>query len=141
MSTTAPPIAPPKPGGRLLLWAGIFAVIVGPVAYQLQMNAANLTTPWYVPALATVGTLLIVVSLRKRVTAWRVLALLFVGAVTAGAWWFVLSYTRLPDYSGPLTKGEPFPEFTAALADGTPFTRDNLKGDQDTVMVFFRGHW
>ncbi len=141
MSTTAPPIAPPQRGGRLLLWAGLLALVVGVVAYPVQMTAANLSTPWYAPALATVGTLLILVSLSKRVTVWRVVALLLVGAMAALNWWFVLSYTRLPGYSGPLAQGQPFPEFHATLADGTPFTRDNLKGDQNTVMIFFRGHW
>jgi hypothetical protein len=141
MSTTAPPLAPPKSGGRLLLWTGVLAAILGFVAYQFQMNAGRLTTPWYAPALATLGTVLILVSLLRRFSVWRVLALLLIGALTAGEWWFLLSYSKLPDYTGPVAAGKPFPEFTAALADGKPFTQDDLKGDQDTVMVFFRGHW
>jgi hypothetical protein len=141
MSTTAPPLAPPKSGGRLLLWTGILAAILGIVAYMVQMNAAHLTTPWYVPALATIGTLYIVLSLRRRFSVWRLLALLLVGALAAFEWWFILSVSALPAYNGPVKVGQPFPEFTAARADGQPFTQDSLKGDQDTVMVFFRGHW
>jgi hypothetical protein len=141
MSTTAPPVAPPKTGGRLLLWIGVLAAIAGVVVYQFQMNAGLLTTPWYAPALATLGTVLILVSLLRRFSAWRLAALLLIGALTAGEWWFLVSYSKVPDYSGPVEKGKPFPEFSAALADGTVFTQDSLKGDQDTIMVFFRGHW
>ena len=141
MSTTAPPLAPPKAGGRLLLWVGILAAVAGFVAYQFQMSAGRLTTPWYAAALATLGTVLILVSLLRRFTMWRVLALLLIGALTAGEWWFLLSLSRSPAYAGPVAAGKPFPEFTAALANGTPFTHDSLKGDQDTVLVFFRGHW
>jgi hypothetical protein len=141
MSTTAPPLAPPKAGGRLLLWVGILAAVAGFVAYQFQMSAGRLTTPWYAAALATLGTVLILVSLLRRFTMWRVLALLLIGALTAGEWWFLLSYSKLPEYAGPAKAGQPFPVFTAARADGTPFTQDDLKGDRDTVIVFFRGRW
>jgi hypothetical protein len=141
MSTTSPPIAPPKSGGRLLLWVGLLAAPLGIAAYVLQMKAAVLTTPWYAPALATLGTVLVLVALLRRPTVWRAGALLLVGLLTAGEWWFLLGASRLPTYAGPVAVDRPFPEFAAALADGTPFTHDNLKGDQDTVLVFFRGHW
>jgi hypothetical protein len=141
MSTTSPPIAPPRTGGRLLLWAGVACAFVGPVLYVVQMSQELLTVPWYAPALATLGSLAIVLSLMRRVTAWRLLSLALVVAVTAGQWWFLLSFSRNPAYAGELAGGKPFPQFTAALADGKPFTQDNLKGDQDTVLVFFRGHW
>jgi hypothetical protein len=141
MSTTSPPIAPPKAGGRLLLWTGILVAVLGIVAYALQLEAARLTTPWYAAALATLGAALILVSVLRRFTIWRFAALLFIGALAAGEWWFLLSYSKLPPYAGPVTEGKPFPEFTVALADGTPFTQDNLKGDRDTLLVFFRGHW
>lgn len=140
MSITSPPVAPPKSGGRLLLWTGVLAAVLGPVGYAVQMNLAQLTVPWYAPALAALGTLMVLVALLRRPSVWRVAALLLIGAVTAGEWWF-LSSSRLPAYTGPVSEGKPFPEFGAQLADGTPFTQDNLKGDQDTVLVFFRGHW
>jgi hypothetical protein len=111
------------------------------VAYAFQVNAGVLRTPWYAPALDTVGMALILVALLRRVSVWRIAALLLIGALTAGEWWFLLSYSKLPEYRGPVSAGAPFPEFTAARADGTPFTQDNLKGDRDTVLVFFRGHW
>ncbi|SRR5579885_1486737 len=141
MSTTSPPLAPPKSGGRLLLWLGILAAPAGIVAYALQMRAGNLTAPWYVPALATAGTALILVALLRRFSAWRVAALVLVGALTAFEWWALLGPMKLPAYAGPVSESKPFPEFTAARADGSAFTQDDLKGDRDTVMVFFRGHW
>ena len=143
MSTTSPPpvVAPPKAGGRLLMWTGVLAAVSGVIVYMFQMNAGILKTPWYAPGLATFGTALIVVSLMRRFTVWRVVALLLIGAFAASEWWFLLSVSKSPAYSGPATPGQPFPEFTAALADGTPFTQDSLKGEQDTVLVFFRGHW
>ena len=49
-------------------------------------------------------------------------------------------YTRLPEYEGPLV-GQPFPAFATVLADGTSFTKQQLPGDKDTVLVFFRGRW
>ncbi len=141
MGTTSLPLAPPKAGGRLLLWMGLLAAVLGIVAYQVQMTAAKLTTPWYVPALASVGTALILLSLLRRRTAWRVVALLFVGFIAAGEWWFLLSFARLPADTGRIAVKQQLPEFTAFRTDGTEFTRDSLKGEQDTVLVFFRGHW
>ena len=46
-------------------------------------------TPWYVPCLATLGAVLLVVSLWQRRTVWRVLALLLV-VLLAGAEWLIL---------------------------------------------------
>jgi hypothetical protein len=123
------------------MWIGVLAAVSGVVAYVFQMKAANLTTPWYAPALATFGTLLILVSLLRRFTVWRVVALLLIGAFAGLEWWFLLSVSALPDYTGPVAAGKPFPDFSAKLANGTTFTQDDLKGDQDTVLVFFRGHW
>ena len=68
--------------------------------------------------------------------------LLLIGLLTVGEWWFLLGYSRLPTYAGPVLAEQPFPDFApASLADGTPFTRDNLIGEKDTVLVFFRGFW
>ena len=48
---------------------------------------------------------------------------------------------RLPAYTGPVAAGQPFPEFATQRADGSPFTQRDLEGDQNNVMVFFRGRW
>ena len=59
----------------------------------------------------------------------------------AGAEGAFLAALRLPAYTGPVAAGRPFPAFATIRADGTPFTQSDLEGDQDTVMVFFRGRW
>jgi hypothetical protein len=74
-------------------------------------------------------------------SAWRIAALGLL-LLVAGAESALLLGTRLPAYTGTsVAAGEPFPEFTTAKADGSPFTRRDLVGDRDTVMVFFRGRW
>jgi hypothetical protein len=108
----------------------------------LLFGPGLLHTPWYSPILASVGTVLIALSIVRRRTVWRIIALVVIGLFTIGEWWFLLSYSRLPAYAGPVSAEQPFPEFApASLADGTPFTRDDLVGKKNTVLVFFRGFW
>jgi hypothetical protein len=123
------------------MWTGVLAAIAGIVVYMAQMNAGQLWTPWYAPALATLGVVLIIASLVRRFSVWRLAALLLVGTITVFEWWFILVMSASPAYAGPVKEGKPFPEFTATRADDQPFTQDSLKGDQDTALVFFRGHW
>jgi hypothetical protein len=143
MTTQAPPIAPPKSAGRPLLWLGIAAALLGLIVYAaLLMAFGFLHMPWYAPALATLGVGLIVLSLLRRATVTRIVALVLFGLLTAGEWWFLLVGSRLPAYAGPVSAESPFPDFAPAQhADGTRFTRKDLIGDKDTVLIFFRGHW
>jgi peroxiredoxin len=48
---------------------------------------------------------------------------------------------RLPPYAGPVAVGRPFPAFEARRADGKPFSQVDVTGDQQNVLVFFRGRW
>jgi hypothetical protein len=100
----------------------------------------RLMLPWYVPAAALFGVALVIGSLWKRRTVWRVLALIVV-VLLAGFEFMALNEMRLPLYAGPIAKGQPFPAFEVRRADGTPFTRNDLIGDQHQVLVFFRGRW
>jgi hypothetical protein len=140
MSTTT---SPPTTGtGRLTLWLGIACAILGPILYNVQLLAAGRTdTPWYAPALATVGVLLVLLSMRRRTTVWRAIAFVVVAGLAGLQWWFLAGYTRLPAYTGPVAAGESFPDFAAKRSDGSPFSRADLVGDQATALVFFRGHW
>src|SRR5947199_10607214 len=96
--------APSARGGRAALWLGVLCAILGIALYVAQLLAAHRAdTPWYMPALATLGAGLVVVSLRRRATAWRVLALLLVAALAGLEWWFLVSHTRLPAYEGPVS--------------------------------------
>jgi hypothetical protein len=99
-----------------------------------------LTVPWYTPILGTLGALLLIVALLQSWSWWRILALLVFGLLVAGEWYFLLVFTRTPAYTGPIA-GQTFPAFTAKLADGSTFTQDSLRGNQNTVLVFFRGRW
>jgi hypothetical protein len=141
MSTTSPPLAPPKSGGRLLLWLGPLAVVAGIAVYAYQVNSGQLPSPWPIPIFASLGAVLILLSLFRRRTVWRVLALLLVGGIAAGEWFLLLGPMRLPAETGKVATGQTLPEFKAYRTDGQEFTQDSLKGEQNTVIVFYRGHW
>jgi hypothetical protein len=132
--------APRRSSGRFLLALGLCLTALGVIGYAGQLAAQRLTTPWYMPAAATLGVVCLVASVWRRRTVWRVLALLLV-ALLAGAEWAFLLAMRLPPYTGPVVAGRPFPAFTTARADGKPFTLRDLEGGPDSVLVFFRGRW
>lgn len=138
--TTTSPVEPRPSSGRIFLALGLGLAALGVIAYIIQIAAQRLTAPWYVPIAATLGLVFLVVSLWKRRTIWRVLALLLVGLLAGAEWTFLLA-TRLPAYNGPVAVGKPFPAFTTTRADGTSFTERDLEGDQNSVLVFFRGRW
>jgi hypothetical protein len=139
--TTSAVAAPPHSRGRLFLALGLALAPLAILAYVVQLVSLHrLTSPWYVPIAATLGVLLVVVSLWQRRTIWRILALPFV--VLLAVWvWVMLLIEPLPPYTGPVAAGQPFPAFATVRADATPFTQRDLEGDQDNVLVFFRGRW
>ncbi len=127
--------------GRSLLLLGVLIGVAGPVLNILLMFAAKiLITPWYAPLLETLGVALIILALMRSRSIWRWTALVIFTLLLAFGWFAVLAM-RLPAYTGPVKDGQPFPAFATTLADGAAFTQDDLKGDRNTVMVFFRGHW
>src|SRR5215475_13331180 len=127
--------------GRSLLLLGVLAAVAGPVLMILLTFAAKiLITPWYAPALGTLGVALIVLALMRSRSLWRWMAVVIFTLFVAFQWYALLAM-RTPAYSGPVKDGVPFPAFATTLAGGSAFTQADLKGDQNTVMVFFRGHW
>jgi hypothetical protein len=138
--TTSSAAAPHRCPGRLFLALGLGVAALGVIGYVVQIAAQRLTTPWYVPWAATLGVALVAVSLWQARTVWRVLALLLL-VLLAGAEWTFLLGMRLPAYTGPVAAGQPFPGFATTRADGTPFTQRDLEGDQNNVLVAFRGRW
>jgi hypothetical protein len=127
--------------GRSLLLLGVFLAVGGYVLNILLTFAAKiLITPWYAPLLGTLGVALIILALMRSRSIWRWTALVIFTLLLAFGWFAVLAM-RTPAYTGPVKDGQPFPAFATTLADGSAFTQDDLKGDQNTVMVFFRGHW
>jgi hypothetical protein len=138
--TSASTAAPHRWGGRLFLLLGLGLTVLGVVAYAVQISLQRLIVPWYMPALATLGVVFVGVSLWDRRTIGRILALLAV-VLIAGAEWAFLYALRLPPYTGPIAVGRILPAFESTRADGTPFTQADLSGDQNSVLVFFRGRW
>lgn len=137
---TIPTSSTHRSRGRLFLLLGLGLAVLGVVASVVQLALQRLTLPWYMPALALLGVVLVVASLWERRTVWRVLALLAV-VLLVGAEMAALNAMRLPPYTGPIAVRRPFPSFEAKLADGTPFTQNDLAGDRHAVLVFFRGRW
>jgi hypothetical protein len=126
--------------GRLFLLLGVALAVMGVAAYAVQISLQRLMAPWYMPILASLGVVLVFMSMLQSRTVWRVLALLAIVGL-ASAEWAILYALRLPAYTGPIAAGQPFPAFEAIRADGTPFTERDLAGDNHNVLVFFRGRW
>jgi hypothetical protein len=120
--------------------AGLGLAVLGIVAFVVRVSLQRLTLPWYMPALALLGVALVAISLFKRRTVWRGLALLALGLLS-GLELVALNALRLPPYAGPVSVGQPLPAFQARRADGALFTRNDLMGDQHQALVFFRGRW
>jgi hypothetical protein len=129
-----------RSSGRLYLGLGILLALLGPALYFFQLRAKIFTVPWYVPALGTVGVGSLLLAIVRRRTGWRIASLLLIGLFVGAEWFMIGSLMKLPDYTGPVAVGAPFPTFTTMRADGTAFNQDDLK-EQDTALVFFRGRW
>jgi hypothetical protein len=127
--------------GRTSFWAGICICLLGLVLATIQFGLKYLFVPWYSPVLATLGALLLLVAVAIRVSVPRVIGLVLVAAFAGLQWYFLVALIKLPPYEGPARAGEPFPAFTATLADARPFTEADLKDGSWHVLVFFRGRW
>lgn len=134
----SPPSALRRPG-FWLVWLGLVFCLFGPIFYALQIRDKVLHVPWYAPILGTVGVGLLLLAVIRARSAWRIIGLIVFGLIVGLEWFFLLSLSVLPTYAGPVVGG-PFPSFRTHLADGAPFTQDNLKGE-NTALVFFRGRW
>jgi hypothetical protein len=139
MATSSAPTPRCSPG-RAWTALGLGFAFLGVIGYAMQLWLRHLTTPWYLPALATLGLVCVGVSIWRARTVWRWLALLLV-LMFAGASWAFVVLTRLPAYTGPVAVGQPFPAFATLRADGTPFRQQDLVGGKKSVLVFFRGRW
>jgi hypothetical protein len=125
--------------GRGLLWLGMIVALSGIVIFFVLLYAKILIAPWYVPILASLGAALLLVALVRAQSIWRWTALLLFTAFAAAVWVMLLVVFALPPYTGPVKAGQPFPEFATTLADGSSFTQNDLKGEQNTAMFFFNG--
>ena len=138
--STSPAAESRRYPGQLFVWLGLALTALGVIGYAVQISAQRLFAPWYLPWSATLGVLLVLISVWQAGVVWRKIVLLLVMFVASAEWFFMLG-EPLPPYTGPVAVGQPFPAFATVRADGTPFTQRDLEGDQDNVLVFFRGHW
>jgi len=139
--TSRPSVDTSRHPGRLHLLLGVLLAVAGVVIYYFQLSANILTTPWYMAILATGGVLFILLALARSRSIWRWTALVLCTLFAAAVWVMLLVVVNAPAYTGPVKPGQAFPAFTTTLADGSTFNEDKLKGDQNTVLVFYRGHW
>jgi hypothetical protein len=120
---------------------GLTLSILAIAIYAAQFYFAIFKTPWYMPILGTLGVLFFVIGCRQQRTVGRLIGLVFWALLATGEWFFLLSMTRVPAYTGPLAAGKSLPAFSASFADDKPFTRDDLEHGEKTVLLFFRGRW
>jgi hypothetical protein len=127
---------------RSWLWLGVGLFVVSFASYFVQALLFKfLVTPWYMPILFTLGVLAALVSVRQRRTWPRVITFLVLALLCAGEWYFILSISRLPEYTGPVQVAKKIPAFSTTFADGKSFTEKDLQKGIPTVLVFYRGHW
>ena len=132
----------PQPSTRrLLLWAGPLLCLVGIALFPIMMTTGYLGLPWYTPVLAILGTVCVVLALGAKKSGWRYVNLAFCSLLAVTLTYFIFFLPRLPNYEGPAVVGQTFPAFVAKRADGAEFTQASLVGEQNTVVVFYRGKW
>jgi hypothetical protein len=127
--------------GRAYFWAGIGVCLLGLALAMVQFSLKYLAVPWYTPAMATLGALLLVVAVARRRSIPRVIALVLVAALAGLQWYLIVSLMKLPAYEGPARAGQQLPAFRSTLADGSSFTEADLRDGSRRVLVFFRGRW
>jgi hypothetical protein len=138
-ATTA--AATDRAAGRGYFWAGIALAVLALGGSWVQLSLRQLFVPWYMPALTTIGALLMLLALARRPTVTRTIGLVLLTALAGLEWFFLVSLARLPEYAGPARAGSPVPAFQTTLAGGRTFTHQDLQDGKATVMTFFRGRW
>jgi hypothetical protein len=130
-----------KSRGRWLYLLGGAVLLLGIAAYAVQFSMKHLTTPWYVPILGTIGVILLIVGFLQRPTILRGLGLVLLSALCAFEWYALLSFSRVPAYTGATKAGGQIPAFSATLADGHVFTDADFRTGKPNVLLFYRGRW
>jgi hypothetical protein len=143
MTTSSPqhPAETRSPRRWYFFAAGFLLFLLGPGVYFLEFRAKHLGLPWYVPVLAAIGVILMSVWAWQRPRWWRIASVVPFAIVCGLEWFIVFVATSTPTYTGPAEVGRAIPKFATALADGTPFTDDELRQGVPTALVFFRGRW
>ena len=138
MATTT--TAPPAGRWPLFLMGGLL-FIIGPALYFVQIQMRNWAVPWYMPGLATLGVLLMAISVWQRRGIVRPIGLALFVLICGFEWFALLVATRTPEYVGPAQPGRQVPEFSARLASGSAFTDKDLAQGNKSLLLFYRGRW
>ncbi|HEY7331058.1 MAG TPA: hypothetical protein VH592_25705 [Gemmataceae bacterium] len=147
MSINVPDVPATSPSqqrstGRAYFWAGIGACLLGVALVFVQMFGLKyLIVPWYSPILATLGAVLLLLSVVGRCSITRIVVLVLVAAFAGLQWYALGPMAKLPNYVGPAQPGKQLPSFQVVLADGRSFTEADLADGSRRVMTFFRGRW
>jgi hypothetical protein len=86
---TTTPTASQRSRGRGYFWAGALACLLGLGLAFAQFGLKRLGVPWYSPALATLGAVLLLVAVARRRTVPRVAGLVLVAALAGLQWYFL----------------------------------------------------
>ncbi len=129
------------PRRRPLFLGGLLLFLAGPALYAVQISLKHLWMAWYMPLLASLGVVLMIASVRQRRGVLRGTALAFFVLLCGGEWYLMLVAAKTPAYTGPAQPGSKLPPFAAVLADGTPFTNQDVEHEVRSVLVFNRGRW
>jgi hypothetical protein len=127
---------------RAVFLVGLLLAIGAPFLYGIQIFVLeDLSVPWYVPILGTIGELLVIAALMRRANLGRIASFLLVGLLASLEWWYLLSFSLLPSYAGPAERGVRLPSFSVITAEGEKFSDADLRDGRITVLLFFRGRW
>jgi hypothetical protein len=120
---------------------GVVLFILGPVIYAVQSISAIPPTPWYLPILATLGVVLMLLSVVQRGGILRIIFLVPFAVLCAFEWYMLTVMSVTPAYTGPAQPDKKIPAFATTRADGRTFTNNDLEDGKPSVLVFNRGRW
>lgn len=142
MNDTDPATIKPAHPGRGAFLLGLVLPVAGIATYFVLFTVFHiLQTPWYMPILATAGTILALTAMTQQRSISRWFGIVFLVALTGFEWFAFLVMAPTPAYAGPAKVGQSFPQFATKKFDGSAFTQENLKSDKNAILLFFRGRW
>lgn len=125
----------------LRVWlAGTLLIAAGPLIHVSEFFRGAVAVPWYALVLSAVGLTPILFVTVRRPARLRVVLASVLALVTIFIWLYVLIGLRITEEPGNVQPGTRLPEFSAYLADGSPFGLADLKSRAPCAVVFFR-HW
>ena len=98
------------------------------------------TIPWPTFALASLGVVLMGVSVWRRFGIFRALATAVFLLMTGFQFVLFFVIAKTPAYEGPAQVASKIPAFETTLADGRLFSNSDL-AKENTIFLFFRGRW